>query len=481
MRIGRTSALLFISDILATALGFIATIYFARKLGAEVYGFYAIATALVGWLALGGNLGISSAVTKRMSEGKDQNKYFTAGVVFLTTFAGLVTLGVLLLQSYINAYIGAEVALLVLAIVLIKLYFGIIKSALKGEHKVHITGIVTPVNIGGKSVIQVGLVFSGLGLVGMLVGHIAGGIIGLIFCLYFLSSRLKKPAKFHFKKIFDFAKYSWLSRLKSRAFNDTDILVLGALVPSALVGIYSIAWMIAAFLTYFTTAINNALFPEISAAEAEEDFSYISSLLNDGLAYGGLISIPGLFGGMVLAERILRIYGDEFVQGATVFVLLILATLIYGYQNQLLNALNAIDRPDIAFRINAIFITANICLNIVLILLIGWVGAAIATILSAVTGLTLSYWYLRQILEFRVPVAEIGLQFGAGLLMSVVVLGLLNLIEEMGLIQHNVITVVLLVLVGAGLYFMTLLTVSNRFRSTLAENSPVSIPFISSQ
>ncbi len=481
MRIGRTSAILFASDILATALGFIATIYFARKLGAEVYGFYAIATAVVGWLALGGELGISSAVTKRMSEGEGQNKYFTAGVMFVTAFGGLVIVGVLFFQSYINSYIGAEVALLVLVIVLFKLYFGIVKSALKGEHKVHITGIVTPVNIGGKSFTQVVLVFSGLGLVGMLVGHIAGSVIGFLFCLYFLSSQLKRPTKHHFLRIFDFAKYSWLSRLKSRAFNDTDILVLGALVPSALVGIYSIAWMIAAFLTYFTTAINNALFPEISVAEAEKDFGYISSLLNDGLAYSGLISIPGLFGGMVLAERILRIYGDEFTQGASVLVLLILATLIYGYQNQLLNTLNAIDKPDIAFRINAVFITVNICLNVALILLIGWVGAAVATILSAVTGLTLSYWYLRQILEVRVPVAEIGQQFGAGLLMSVVVLGLLNLIESIELISYNVIIVVLLVFVGAGVYFVTLLTVSSRFRSTVDENLSISIPFISSE
>ncbi len=479
MRIGRTSAILFASDILATALGFIATIYFARKLGAEVYGLYAIATALVGWLALGGELGISSAVTKRMSEGEKQKEYFTAGVILVTTFGGLVTAGVLLFQSYINAYIGAEVALFVLVIVIIKLYYGIVKSALKGEKKVYITGVVTPVNFGGRSIIQIGLVFAGFGLVGMLVGYAAGGIIGLLFCLYFLSSQMKRPAIHHFQQIFDFAKYSWLSRLKSRAFNDTDILVLGALVPSALVGIYSIAWMISTFLSYFTTAINNSLFPEISAAEAKEDFDYISSLLNDGLAFGGLIAIPGLCGGIILAERILRIYGDEFAQGATVLVLLILATLVYGYQNQFLNTLNAIDRPDIAFRINAVFIIVNICLNIMLILLVGWIGAAIATILSAVAGLTLSYWYLQQILEFQIPVVEIGQQFGAGLVMSVVVLGLLSLIESIELISHNIIIVLLLVFIGTGIYFVTLLTVSKQFRSTVAENISISIPFTS--
>lgn len=478
MRIGRTSAILFISDIFATVLGFVATIYFARKLGAEVYGFYAIALALVAWLALGGNIGISSAVVKRMSEGEEQSEYFTAGFLFVTALGGLVSLGVVLLRDYINAYVGAEVAVFIIVIVLVKLYFGIIKSALKGEQKVHITGIVTPINYGGRSLIQVGLVFAGFGLVGMLFGYAMGGILGGVFCLYFLSSRLKKPAKRHFRRIFDFAKYSWLSQLKSRAFNDTDILVLGALVPSALVGIYSIAWMIATFLTYFTNAINSALFPEISQAEVEEDYDYISSLLNDGLAYGGLISIPGLFGGIILSERILRIYGDEFVQGTAVLGLLLFATLIYGYQNQLLNTLNAIDRPDIAFRINAIFTTANVVLNIALIVLLGWVGAAIATVLSAFVGLLLSYWYLRQLLEFRLPLGEIGRQFGAALFMASVVLGLLELIETTEIIQYNVLIVIFLVVIGASLYFFSLLAVSNRFRDIVSTNTPVTIPFI---
>lgn len=57
--------------------------------------------------------------------------------------------------------------------------------------------------------------------------------------------------------------------------------------------------------------------------------------------------IPGLVGDVILATRILRIYGDAFTQGH-VLVMLIVANLIVSYQNQLLNALGAIDRPDLS-------------------------------------------------------------------------------------------------------------------------------------
>lgn len=81
MRIGQTSFIVFASRLLASALGFIATIYFARVLGATIIGYYALTIAIASWLELGGHLGISSAITKRLSEGDERSAYFTAGAL----------------------------------------------------------------------------------------------------------------------------------------------------------------------------------------------------------------------------------------------------------------------------------------------------------------------------------------------------------------------------------------------------------------
>lgn len=477
MRIGQTSFVVFVSKLLGSALGFLATIYFARVLGAEILGYYALVMALVSWLILSGKLGISTAMTKRISEDEEPAAYLTASAVLMGTIGILVAVLVVVLGDYIDAYVGETVAMFVAAILLIKLFYTFTNSALKGERKVHISGILQPIQIGSYSLIQVALVFAGYGLVGMLVGYMVGGVLIGILGLWYLSVGFVRPKLRHFRSLFDFAKYAWLGGLKSRSFNDVDILVLGFFVPSALVGVYAVAWSIAKFLTLFGNAVSTTLFPEVSKADAENRTERVAGFVSDSVAYGGLIAIPGLFGAAILAERLLAIYGPEFTQGATVLVVLVAATLLWGYQKQLMNALNAIDRPDLAFRINVVFITTNLVLNVLLVATIGFVGAAIATALSAGLGVVISFVALRSVMSFRVPAGEIGRQsLAAGIMAGVVYVGLMGF-AAVG-ITHNIAIVVTLVTVGAGTYFLGLLGISSRFRATVRRNSPVRVPLL---
>ena len=477
MRIGQTSFVVFVSKLVGSALGFLATIYFARVLGAEILGYYALVMALTAWFILAGRLGIAKAMAKRISEGEEPAAYLAASAVLMGSIGGVIALLALLFHEHIDAYVGETVAAFVAAILLVKLFYEFTNAALKGERKVHVSGALQPVQIGSYSLIQVALVFAGFGLAGMLIGYIVGGILIGLLGLLFLSTGITRPHLRHFRSLFDFAKYVWLGGLKSRSFNDVDIIVLGFLVSPALVGVYSIAWSIAKFLELFGNAVSTTLFPEISRADADESRELVSTLVTDSLAYGGLFIIPGLFGGALLAEQLLSIYGPEFVQGATVLAVLIVATLLYGYQKQLMNAINAVDRPDVAFRINAVFIVTNVVLNVLLVLEFGFVGAAYATAISAGLGVLLSFTALRSFVTFTVPKGEIGRQFlSAGVMALVVYAGLLGFTAAD--VNHNAAIVVTLVVVGAGAYFLALLGVSSQFRATVSTNSPVPIPLL---
>jgi len=306
----------------------------------------------------------------------------------------------------------------------------------------------------------------------MLVGYVIGGIIVGVIGLYWVSTRPTRPGRRHFRSLFNYAKYSWLGGLKGRTFNDIDILILGVFVPTSLVGVYAVAWSLAKFLTLFARAIRQTLFPEISFKSVQETEQAAAGLVEDSLAYTGLIAIPGFVGGTILAERILRLYGPEFVQGAVVLGLLIFAVVIHSYQKQLLNALNAIDRPDIAFRINAIFIALNAGLNVILIQQYGIEGAAIASILSVLVILVLTHRALARILDFSVPIGEISRQISAAIVMGITVWFSLEAIQVYNMIGNNAITVFLLVMCGATIYFLTLLAISPYFRATINRNLP---------
>lgn len=182
---------------------------------------------------------------------------------------------------------------------------------------------------------------------------------------------------------------------------------------------------------------------------------------------------------MLLDERLLRIYGDEFTQGTRVLLILIVAALFYAYQNQILTTLNAIDRPDLSFRVNALFIVANLALNVVLVYLYGWIGAAVATALSVTISLVVAYYMLKTLIDFATPYREIARQWTAALLMGAVVYGTLWIENTHRLLGHNAATVIVLTGLGAVVYFLVLFAISAQFRATIDRNLPVKLPVIS--
>lgn len=484
MKIGQTSIVVFVSKFTGSAIGFLATVYFARVLGAEVLGVYALVLTTVSWLTFVGDKGIGKALSKRLSEGTQQETYLGAAVLALLALGVFLTLAVTaagpLVERYIDDfanYTDISVVWFVILIIWTQLLYRAAIWILRGERKVHISGILNPVSVTGKRLIQLLLVVLGWQLVGLLVGFAVGGMLVAVLALYWISVRPRLPSREHFESLFEYAKFSWLGGLKSRTFNEVDILLLGVFVPSSLVGIYSVSWSIAKFLDLFGNAVNQTMFPEISYTDTTDTEQTVSGLVEDALAFSGLVAIPGLVGGAILAERLLRIYGEEFVAGAAVLALLVLAVLLHSYQLQLLNALNGLDRPDLAFRINGVFVVVNATLNLALIWRFGIEGAAVATVFSAALALVLAYYALSGILTFHVPYGEIFRQAFAALVMGGVVWSALTIAG--GLVAHNVALVLALVTLGAGVYFLTLLLVSVRFRETVERNLPVSVPLVS--
>ncbi|GAB6877929.1 lipopolysaccharide biosynthesis protein [Halorubrum gandharaense] len=481
MRPGQTSIIVFASKVVGSVLAFLATIFFARVVGAEVLGIYGLVLTLVAWLQLGGTMGVGTAVTKRLSEGEERGEHLAAGLLTAVAFGLVISAGVVLAQPYVEAYVGAfdayvavSVVWFVVALLFIRLFYKVTLKTLEGEHKVHIAGLLDPVKFGTRSLVQITLVLAGFGLLGMLVGYAAGGILIGVIGVACVSTSLRRPRRRHFRSVYDYAKFSWLGNLQSRTFNDVDVLVLGVFVGEALIGVYVVVWSLAKFLNLFATAIRDTLFPEISQ-KSQDGLDAASGLVEDSLAFAGLVAIPGLVGGVLLADRIMLVYGPEFAEGTTILGLLIFAVLLYAYQKQLSNALNAVDRPDLSFRINIVFIVTNAGLNLALIPTLGLVGAAIASVASTFVGAILSYAALTRLVDFTAPVGDVGRQVAAALVMGGVVYSARALSEGTMIAVFNEMFVALLVGLGAATYFLVLLVISARFRKTAMRNLPVDV------
>jgi O-antigen/teichoic acid export membrane protein len=405
-----------------------------------------------------------------VSEQTEWEAHAIAGLIVVTGTGILLSVGVLFFRDRVEQYVGTSVASFVAGILLLQLGYNIVTSILSGQRRVHLSGLLNAGKVVLTKILQLLLVYGGLKLTGLLIGQWLSLLFVLIVGLYLSNLEFTLPHWRHFRSLWEYAKFSWLGALKSQSFNNVDILVLGVYVQSSLIGIYSVAWTISKFLSLFDDAIRQTVFPEISYSDTHEDPNAVANLVTESLRFSGFITIPGLVGGFLIGDRLLRIYGAEFQQGTAVLGLLIFAILIYGYQQQMLSGLNAIERPDLAFRINIVFIGSNIVMNITLIQMIGWVGAALATVLSAVIGLSLSIYILSKFVNFTIPYQTVGVQIISALIMGGVVYVVLFLEQVYEILQNNVVTVLIVVTIGASVYFLTLWIISSQFRETVRRN-----------
>ena len=479
MKIGQTSIVVFFAKLLGAALGFVATLTFAQIVGAEVLGVYALVLTIMKWGTFASDLGFGNATTKRISENNEPGAFLAAGVLWVFAIGFVVSIAILLarplIETYVSdfdQYITLSIVWFLVTLLFIRLLYQFPHRILSGERKVHLAALLDPVKQGSQSIIQIALVVLGYSLLGMLVGYAIGGIIVGFVSLYFVSLRPVRPKLHHFKSLFDYAKYAWFGKLKSRIFEDIDIIILGIFVPSAAIGVYAVAWSLSRFLELFSNSISSTLFPEISYSSTQESGQIVRGYIEDSLRYTGLIVIPGFVGGLLLSEELMMVYGPEFVDGAVVLWILIFAILIYAYQKQLVNALNGVDRPDLSFRVNVVFATLNAGLNLALIPQYGIEGAAIASVVSVAVALVIAYYYLNDLLDFTLPVGEIGRQVAAAGVMGVLVLLAREVIELTGLLQRNILIALVLVVGGAGVYFLLMLGISAHFRGTVRRNIP---------
>jgi O-antigen/teichoic acid export membrane protein len=470
MRYGRTSMVSFISKLLVSFSGFFGTVVLTRFLGKEQYGTYVVVISVLAWTAVAGNLGISTAVKKRVSE-NDGVDYVLPGAISQLGLYILVSSCLWVFRPVLNDYMGFQATGIVIALLLVRLAGSFVSSVLDGQHKVHVASVLQPLQKVVQSASQVVLVLGGLGLIGAFAGYLIGALSAVVVGGYFIRAKLRVPSLDEFERLRTYAQFSWFAHIRGRTFLSMDTIVLALFVTNSVVGGYKAAWNLASIFATFSLAIQRTLFPEMSALASQDDTrDKIAGLLRESLSYAGLLIIPGVVGSALLGDIILRVYGEGYASGYYVLIILGVARLLYGYQGQFLNTIDALDYPNLTFRINVVFVGLNLVLNLALASEFGWYGAAAATTLSAAVGTTLGFWYLSDLIEVRIPSREVANQLFAALVMSGVVLpGRLTL-------EDSLPVGVVLASIGAVVYFTTLLSISQKFRKTVDENLPFGLP-----
>ena len=468
MRLAKTTVIHFASQVGKTVVGFLVTLYLARTVGASVLGVYFVTVALLSWISIPGSA-VATAVNKRVSEGDEKGAYIVSGFLLNAAVFGLASVALVVFRDQVESYIGEPILFPFLVLLGGQFLFYHVNGGLNGQKKVAQAGLVQTAERVLRGVTQVLLVYASFSLLGLVMGHaLALILVGLLgYTLYEVS--LSLPRREHFERLVGYARYSWLGSMKARTFAWVDTIIMNFFVVSSLIGVYEIAWNIASMFVLINISLTQTVFPEMSNLSAEGDRSErIHELLKETVTFSGLFVIPGFFGALVVGREILGIYGGEFTQGGTILLLLILSRGVQAYGKAYTTAINGVNRPDVAFRINAVLIVTNVVLNIILVYLFSWYGAAVATLIASTAALVLSYGAVSSIIgRPEIPKYEILKQIGAASIMAVVVyLGTVWIGTE------TVPRVVAAVLLGATVYFAVLMYVSDTVRDRLLSAVP---------
>jgi O-antigen/teichoic acid export membrane protein len=449
----RQSLISFANIIGLTVLGYIATMYFAHVLGAAVLGSYYLFIAYYSIFSLIGDGGFGGAATKRISEGKDADAYFSAFIILRIGLLVVSVVALLAIAPFLVDFVASGLLPWLLLALFIGTLAGFVFIGVYGSGKVGVVQTSDFLNTTVKIIFQILATYLGYAAAGLAGGFIVGMVAAFFINYRYLSLRFAKFTKEHLRSLFSFSFWIFLTSTGFTVFATADTILIGYFLTNADVGVYRVAYQLSTAALFASLALNTVLFPTMSRWSSDGDLGSVSTALSRAFSFSLLLAVPVITGGILLSRPLLYyLYGSEFSTGSSTLVILLLVQISIIFANLQTTSLNALDQPKKSFITTSLAAVLNIVLNVAFIPFFGILGAALATLLSVSLNAVLAHHYLAGIIPVRIekkPVAGIivsGLVMGAVVFLFSIVTGISSLLFLLGAVVLGGVTYFLLLL-----------------------------------
>lgn len=463
--IQRQSIISFSGQIAYTVIGFISTIYFARTVGASILGAYFLFMAYHNIIGMVTDGGIGGAAIKRISEGEEQDAYFSAALVLRLFTTLTILILIIALRDYFVDLNNAGIFLWLLAALALSMLKGQLYSGIAGCGKmgVHATG--NYIGDISRTFVQILAIFLGYGLAGLAGGFIAGIIVSTIIALRFFELQVTFFELRHIKNLSTFSFWLFLTSSGILVYSYADRIMIGYYLENADVGIYQIAVQLAALASFSTIALRSTLWPKVSRWGKEKKIERIEKSLSKAINYSLILAVPVMTGGVFLGDRLLYgFYGPEFSEGYITLILILMAQITNVFQYLFNMYLGALDFQKKSFTATTIGAIGNVILNILLIPLIGIDGAALATLITLTLNSILLRRYLSRIISINMEYPSvINILIASGCM--AVFLILYRLLGS----TSSTLLIIVPVIVGAIIYFFVIMKIDANIKKEFKE------------
>ncbi|WP_227352677.1 oligosaccharide flippase family protein [Haladaptatus salinisoli] len=409
------------------AIGFAGTVIFARWLGPSAFGGVYLLYALTK-LADRPMNGWSLAAKKRLSESDAlRPPAFGAQLLFDAGWVVLAGIAAFVAGDALRSYTGLAAAPLLLVLLLAtESAYETVDSLVQGRGRISVATWIDAVRSVFTLPLQIGFVWllSTAGTVvaaGMVYGLAAASALTFPLAAAFVGARPALPSRTFVRSLADYARYSIPTTALGTTYDRLDVLLLGFLLAPAAAGFYEVAWMLTLPAVFVADVAGRGLMAAVSARRAQG--ASVGRDVSNTVAYSGVLAFPILFGALALSESlVVTVYGPAYREAALLLVGLAGYRVVRTQSGPLLQAVNGLDRPDIAMRLSAVAVAVNLVLGVLFTLRFGPIGVVVATLVAETLRYLGTLLFLRRAVSGFAPLSRpMVAQVGASLVMFVVV------------------------------------------------------------
>ena len=468
--IGRKSFLIVISKYLTQIIGLIGVVILAKiwaGFAVEALGIIGFAMSFVALFSIFSDLGFSQAHTKRVSEGKDLGtcigtfiaiKLILTGLMVSIIFVAIYIWKNSLNGSFTDATTDSIIHVFILYYIFSSLTCIPIKTfaGTRESVKQEIPGIF------GRIVKVVGTVVVALAGVNFLsiapplnwpefllpfqkfisvhpVGSLAMTyvidmlIVFLVGMWFLIKYPIKKPSYEYFKNYSSYAfPVMFLSAITIISLY-TDKIMIGYFWSSTEVGYYFTVQRITEFILILSVSLSTLLFPTISKLHSQNNFELLKKTTLVAERYISMIMIPPIVVIIVFSYPMINIMLDRsFLPAAPVLMILAIYSFVSGMKSPYTSLIHGINKPGIGTKVGFVICSLNIVLNLLFIpksgilsqIIIndirinGPTGAAVATVISSLSGLILLKMYSYRLTSIKFSKKPMFLHIFSGFIMG---------------------------------------------------------------
>lgn len=192
------------------------------------------------------------------------------------------------------------------------------------------------------------------------------------------------------------------TQLAISIYVNMDVIMLKYFSVVAQVGYYAAAIKIVKILLVGITSLGVVLIPKIATYIQEKKSEEVKSLIEKSINFVVLLSFPTIAMVVLTSKNLIDLFaGNAFMEAAILVKLLVPLILIIGLTNIFaLQILVPSNKEKDYMKAVLVALVINIVLNSMLIPILQSKGAVIATVVTELTGLILTFYYSRKLVRF---------------------------------------------------------------------------------